>query len=195
MNEQIVVSRGELWYADLGKGEGSIQSSKRPVIITSNQTCNKFSGVIHVVPITSSLHKKKLPTHVDIPESCGVDKYSIALVEQEMPLNKFQLIHKIGLCNRDIMIEINEAIKIQHAVHEKNEPIDLQYINRLLYLINEAAERESRYNDDYFTESKQAHTFELKKYLEKYDVNYNAILGKRKINTLYFTRNGVVING
>lgn len=74
--------RGDIYIARLDKdAEGSLQSGNRPVLVVSNDMANKHSPVITVVPITSQMGKRKLPTHVRI-EDCGLPKPSIVLGEQ-----------------------------------------------------------------------------------------------------------------
>ena len=52
--------RLDIYWIDLGKGNGSIQGGLRPCVVTTNDMANKFSPVIQVAPITS-MTKKKLP--------------------------------------------------------------------------------------------------------------------------------------
>ncbi len=92
------IIRGSIWLADLGKpiGKTSIQKNIRPVVIVSNEMCNKFSPVITVVPLTTRT-KNNLPTHVTIPINTGISQTSVALVEQIMPLDTYNLIKEVGI--------------------------------------------------------------------------------------------------
>lgn len=114
MMENIIIKRGEIYYADLGKGYGSKQGGRRPVVIIQNDIGNKFSPMVTVVPLTSRV-KRQMPTHVTIdPASCGIRNTSIVLGEQIMTINKSQLSGcKIGMCNNDIMKKVNYAIMVQ----------------------------------------------------------------------------------
>lgn len=86
--KNIVVKNGDIYMAELPDDEGgSLQSGTRPVIIVSNNLANKHSPVVTVIPLTSQLSKKKLPTHTIVDE-CGLDKKSIVLAEQIMSINK-----------------------------------------------------------------------------------------------------------
>ena len=83
--------RGDIYIARLEKDtEGSLQSGKRPVLVVSNDKANEHSPVITVVPITSQMSKRKLPTHVHI-EDCGLSKPSIILGEQILSINQSRL--------------------------------------------------------------------------------------------------------
>ena len=56
--------RGDMYYADLGRGIGSEQEGYRPVLILQNNTGNKYSPTVIVAAISSKVDAKaKLPTH------------------------------------------------------------------------------------------------------------------------------------
>ena len=56
--------RGDMYYADLGRGIGSEQEGYRPVVIIQNNTGNKYSPTVIVAAISSKVDAKaKLPTH------------------------------------------------------------------------------------------------------------------------------------
>lgn len=121
------IKRGDIFWAELDKRSGSIQSGTRPVIVFQNEVGNKFSPTVIVVPLTSKQSKKKLPTHVTIPKKCGVPCDSIALTEQITTINKSQLGDKIGECDELIMKRLNIAYLIAGGVYElKNGK--LQYV-------------------------------------------------------------------
>lgn len=117
------INRGDIWWANLGKPEckTNIQKGIRPVIIVSNKMCNNYSPVITIIPVTSNRNKNKIPTHVKIPTSTGINKESIALAEQLMPLDKHDLISRIGHCNDNIINHINKAILIQNGININNK--------------------------------------------------------------------------
>ncbi|MDR6725045.1 mRNA interferase MazF [Paenibacillus amylolyticus] len=83
------VRRYEIWEADLGYRERSIQGGKRPVLVISNNIGNKYAPIVIVVPITSKLKKPTQPTHVFFDSNeCGMADDSILLCEQIMTINK-----------------------------------------------------------------------------------------------------------
>ena len=58
--------RGDMYYADLGKGIGSEQEGYRPVVIIQNNVGNKHSPTVIIASITSKRDAKaKLPTLSD----------------------------------------------------------------------------------------------------------------------------------
>ena len=117
-NTHIKPRRLDVYWVDLGQGSGSIQGGLRFCVVTTNDMANKFSPVIQIAPITSSMTKKKLPTHVNVKQGeAGLSKDSVILLEQNMPVNKTQIRSYIGtITDREVARQINQAIKIQMGV-------------------------------------------------------------------------------
>jgi mRNA interferase MazF len=113
-----IIKRGEVYWAELEKRSGSIQSGVRPVVIFQNEAGNKFSSTVIIVPLTSSRSKKKLPTHVTVSEECGVPSESVALMEQITTINKSQLMEKLGECDEVAMKRLNIAFLVAGGVCE-----------------------------------------------------------------------------
>lgn len=75
--------RGDMYYADLGRGIGSEQEGYRPVVIIQNNVGNKHSPTVIIASITSKTGvKAKLPTHYYIDTEDGLELPSIVLLEQ-----------------------------------------------------------------------------------------------------------------
>ena len=111
------IKRGEIYWIDLGKGEGSVQGGVRPVVVTSNNMCNKFSPVVEVRPITSRLDKNNIPTHVFLSaDQYPLHKDSIILAEQAKSVNKTQLGEYICKINELETRKLNRAIAIQSGL-------------------------------------------------------------------------------
>ena len=80
-------------------------------MIVQNDMGNRYSPTIIVVPITTRLNKKNLPTHTKINNS-SLLKESIALMEQIRTIDKSRLIEFIGVLNESEMNRITEALRI-----------------------------------------------------------------------------------
>lgn len=105
------IKRGDIYKADLSPVVGSEQGGIRPVVIVQNDMGNHYSPTIIVVPITTRLNKKNLPTHTKINNS-SLLKESIALMEQIRTIDKSRLIEFIGVLNESEMNRITEALRI-----------------------------------------------------------------------------------
>jgi len=112
-----VILRGDIYLANLGKQDGSIQAGIRPVLVVSNNIGNRFSPVVIVAPITSQIHKAKLPTHVILPaEKYGLAKDSVILFEQIRVINKSSLIEKIVHIPEREMKEIEKPLQVSIGI-------------------------------------------------------------------------------
>ena len=105
------IKRNEIYYADLNPVKGSEQGGIRPVLVIQNDKGNKHSPTTIVAAITSKEEKAKLPTHVEVG-SCGVERKSLALLEQIRTIDKSRLIKYVGELDGVTVKEINEAISI-----------------------------------------------------------------------------------
>lgn len=106
------VKRGEIYIANLGEKDGSVQAGIRPVLIIQNDIGNKYSPTVIIAPLTTKRRLKSfLPTHFFINNSCGL-KQSILMAEQIQTINKI-LLHKY-ICKLDDeqMENIDKTIKI-----------------------------------------------------------------------------------
>lgn len=107
------IKRGDIFFADLSPVVGSEQGGVRPIVIVQNDIGNKYSPTIIIAPITSQLHKAKLPTHVGITaDEYGLPKNSVILLEQIRTIDKKRLREKIGAFNDKLMIKVDESLKI-----------------------------------------------------------------------------------
>lgn len=114
MASEIVIKRGDIFYTNLGKRNGSVQGGKRPVVILQNDVGNKFSPTVIVAPVTSAL-KTSLPTHVKVKNDF-LEEESIILTEQIRTLNKYELKKKIGTLNFREVRALDRALSISIAL-------------------------------------------------------------------------------
>ena len=107
------IKRGELFYADLSPVVGSEQGGVRPVLVIQNDVGNKYSPTVIVCAVTSQMTKAKLPTHIEFNKGdFGLNKDSVALLEQIRTIDKTRLKEKIGELPEDVMKEVNNALLI-----------------------------------------------------------------------------------
>lgn len=105
------IRRYDIWLADIPKQENShVQCGRRPIVIVSNEKANRFGPIVSVVPLTSKLDKKSLPTHVFLSEP-DLREDSIALCEHVNTVDKRCLIRYLG----SVKIPFNR-LAIQHGL-------------------------------------------------------------------------------
>ena len=91
MEESRVVKKGEVFWADLGENEGHVQSGRRPVLVLGNDTANRFSGVVTILPISGRVEKlNSIPTHIKLNSALRCE--CIVLPEQIRTIAKEQLV-------------------------------------------------------------------------------------------------------
>lgn len=105
--------RGDMYYADLGRGIGSEQEGYRPVLIIQNNTGNRHSTTVIVASISSKVDAKpKLPTHYFIDAECGLQLPSIVLLEQLRTVSKQRLEGYIGRLDKKHIRGVNHALAV-----------------------------------------------------------------------------------
>ena len=107
------ILRGDMFYANLGRGIGSEQKGYRPVLVIQNDVGNKFSPTVIVAAITSKMTKAKLPTHVKIDcDKCNIIKDSIILLEQLRTIDKKRLKDKVCHLDSEMLKIVEKALLI-----------------------------------------------------------------------------------
>ena len=111
--------RGEMYYADLGKGIGSEQEGHRPVVIIQNDIGNKHSPTVIVASISSRIEgKSKLPTHYYINAEDGLREPSVVLLEQIRTIDKRRLREHMGRLDENQMHLVDDAIAVSFGLHD-----------------------------------------------------------------------------
>lgn len=117
MNKSIL--RGDLYYADLNPVVGSEQGGIRPVIILQNNTGNKHSPTVIVAAITSKAMKATLPTHCVLSANAGLDRDSVALLEQIRTIDKQRLKDHIGTLSQEDIKAVDTALSISVGLNRR----------------------------------------------------------------------------
>ena len=109
----MIIQRGDIYYADLRPVVGSEQGGVRPVLIIQNDVGNKHSPTVICAPITSQMHKAKLPTHVELKcKEYALAKDSVVLLEQLRTIDKKRLKDKVCHLDNNILLKIDKALEI-----------------------------------------------------------------------------------
>lgn len=111
------IHRGEIFYMTFKEQIGSEQQGGRPVIVVSNETCNKFSPTVTIVPLTTK-DKKPLLTHVELNVE-GLPVYGTILCEQVQSVSHYRLGSYVGEVDDRIMRKIEKALCVQLDINTK----------------------------------------------------------------------------
>lgn len=106
------MKRGEIWWVNFDPAIGSEIKKTRPAVIVSNDTSNKYSNRVQVLPATSATQKL-------YPPECYIQikgKHSKVMADQIMTVSKERLYDKMGFVTPDEMNEIQRIILIQLGI-------------------------------------------------------------------------------
>ncbi len=94
----MVISRGDVWWADLSEPTGSGPGFRRPVVVVQGDALNRSRiATVVCVPLTSNLKWADAPGNVRLaPRFTGLSKESVANVSQIITLHKSLLAEHVG---------------------------------------------------------------------------------------------------
>lgn len=111
---KTTINRGDIFYADLGFDGTSRQGGIRPIVIISNEQCNRYSPIVSIVCLSSSKTKHQLPTHVSLLAcETGLKMDSICLCEQPMSIAKENLLSFVTCLSDEYMCRVDNGLRCQ----------------------------------------------------------------------------------
>jgi mRNA interferase MazF len=87
------LTRGEIWWADLGPYRTQEQTGRRPVIVWQSDTLTRLLQSVLVVPLTTNLDRAKLAGTALIAASDGglsYDSVALAFQMRAVPKNRLK---------------------------------------------------------------------------------------------------------
>ncbi len=98
----MVISQGEVWWADLRAPSGSEPGFRRPVVIVQGDPLNRSRIATAVcVPLTSNLRWADAPGNVRLSaRATGLPKDSVANFSQIVTLDRAVLTQRVGKLSR-----------------------------------------------------------------------------------------------
>lgn len=93
----MVVSQGEVWWADLGDPVGPAPGYRRPVLVVQGDAFNRSRiGTVVCVPLTSNLKWADAPGNVLLKASAtGLGRDSVANVSLVVAIDRAQLTERV----------------------------------------------------------------------------------------------------
>jgi len=94
----VVISQGEIWWADLGEPAGSEPGFRRPVVVVQSDAFNRSRiSTVVCVPLTSNVRWGEAPGNVLLgAKTTGLPKDSVANVSQVVTLDRTALTDRVG---------------------------------------------------------------------------------------------------
>ncbi|MCV7192728.1 type II toxin-antitoxin system PemK/MazF family toxin [Mycolicibacterium brumae] len=109
----MVISRGELHWADLGQPIGSRPAKRRPVLVIQSDPYNasRLATVLTAV-ITSNTDLATMPGNVFLPAAAtGLPRDSVVNVTALATLNKADLSDRIGQVLPSLMDDVDRGLR------------------------------------------------------------------------------------
>ncbi len=103
------MKRSEVWWVNLDPSIGGEIQKKRPAVIVSNDSSNKYLNRVQVVPLTSNIDK----VYASEAKVVYNDRENKAMADQLTTVSKKRLFQLSGVISANDMKKIEEAIKIQ----------------------------------------------------------------------------------
>jgi len=94
----VVITQGDLWWADLGEPTGSEPGFRRPVVVVQCDAFNRSRiATVVCVPLTSNLRWANAPGNVLLEAATtGLPKDSVANVSQVVALDRDVFTDRVG---------------------------------------------------------------------------------------------------
>ncbi len=108
-----MISRAELYWADLGEASGSRPAKRRPVLVIQSDPYNasRLATVLTAV-ITSNTALAAMPGNVFLPAPVtGLPRDSVVNVTALATLNKSDLMERIGDVPPNLMEDVDRGLR------------------------------------------------------------------------------------
>ncbi len=94
----MVISQGEIWWADLAEPVGSSPGFRRPVVVVQGDSINRSRiSTVVCVPLTSNLGWSRAPVNVELSShTSGLPKDAVANVSRIVTIDREQLTERAG---------------------------------------------------------------------------------------------------
>lgn len=108
-----MISRGELWWADLGEPRGSAPARRRPVLVVQADAYNgsRLATVV-VVVVTTNLRLAGMPGNVALPAAhTGLPQDSVLNATQIATVSREHLESRIGAVPVWLLPEVDRGLR------------------------------------------------------------------------------------
>ena len=102
--------RGDVYMMDLNPYSSSEQGGIRPAIVVQNDDGNFYSNVLLVVPLTTQIKKRNMPTHF-ILHNRFLSAPSMAICESPRPADKSRVLSYLGHLSKYEMRQVSVCLQ------------------------------------------------------------------------------------
>jgi mRNA interferase MazF len=110
----VVITRGDVWWVELGEPIGAATGFRRPVLIVQSEPFNRsqIRTVVGVV-LTSSMRLLDAPGNTLVSaKASGLPKDSVANVSQLVTLDQGALRDRMGRLSRAAMQRVDDGLRL-----------------------------------------------------------------------------------
>ena len=110
----MVARRGEIWWAALGRPEGSEPGYRRPVLILQIDDFNESPiQTVVVATLTSNTRLAQAPGNVLCRKrDTGLTKPSVVNVSQVATIDKKRLLERMGSISGRLLAEVEDGLRL-----------------------------------------------------------------------------------
>lgn len=110
----MVISRGDVWWADLSDPVGSAPGFRRPVVIVQSDAFNRSRlGTVTVLALTGNLQLIEAPGNVVVPaRASGLPRDSIANVTQVITVDRGVLTERVKHLPATLVEQIDDGLRL-----------------------------------------------------------------------------------
>jgi len=183
----IQINRGDIYMVDLGNVLDQEQGGIRPALIIQNNMGNERSSTVQIIPYTSAIGKRTLPTHVIMGFESGLYKDSEAMVEQSRCISKRRLLIdgdliKVGQISDILMKRVEAAIKIEFGINEVK--FNYAIVEKLIIAIKSVVNYYNKTLDNNLKLAKNLLLRDLIDYCNDYNKDYKLIIEEYNKNII-----------
>ncbi len=103
------MKRGEIWWVNFDPSQGGKIKKRRPAVIVSNDSSNKFLNRVQVIPLTSNADRL-YPAEAYVKVG---DRMAKAMADQLTTVAKERLINRMAEISSEDMEGVERAMMIQ----------------------------------------------------------------------------------
>lgn len=110
----MVISQGDVWWAELRSPMGSEPGFRRPVIVIQGDSFNRSRiSTVACLPLTSNLDWASAPGNVLLSaQESGLPKDSVVNASQPVTLDRRALTQRAGSVRKDLLELILDGVEV-----------------------------------------------------------------------------------